>query len=355
MKKNWWKILGVLLLVYVLVFSLIVPLSPGIDSIYPKSLKTGDNTIKLSGYNTSFLSDKGSLSIFVEYGTGDSIKTIACSNDVTIIDNHQISFNLKIPESVPSSSLNLRVSSTQYNLFANDIVKAFNTDIEKKDDYNSCSIPAYKYEKELSFPNRLQLNETIRNLMFHVPMWFTMMLLLLISFVYSIRYLRGFNIKNDIIANQAVNAGLIFAFLGIITGAIWAKFSWSEHTELFSFSGWWANDAKLNGAAISTLIYIAYRILRNSLEDEHQKAKISAVYNIFAFVLMLVFIMVLPRVVDSLHPGNGGNPAFSKYDLDSALRMVFYPAVIGWFLIGCWILSIKIRLNIVENKLLDQD
>jgi heme exporter protein C len=52
-----------------------------------------------------------------------------------------------------------------------------------------------------------------------------------------------------------------------------------------------------------------------------------------------------------MHPGNGGNPAFSKYDLDSTLRMFFYPAVIGWILLGFWILSILIRLKLVQQKL----
>ena len=181
-------------------------------------------------------------------------------------------------------------------------------------------------------------------------MWFTMMILLLISVISSIKYLNGFNLKHDLVANQAVNIGLLFAALGLITGAIWAKFTWNEVTDLFSLSGWWANDVKLNGAAISTLIYIAYRILRNSISDEHQKAKVSAVYNIFAFVMMVVFIMVLPRMYDSLHPGNGGNPAFSSYDLDSTLRAVFYPAVIGWILLGAWILQIKIRLEKLQNN-----
>jgi len=58
----------------------------------------------------------------------------------------------------------------------------------------------------------------------------------------------------------------------------------------------------------------------------------------------------LPRMVDSLHPGNGGNPAFSKYDLDSDIRLVFYPAVIGWVLLGFWIASLATRIGILKYK-----
>ena len=62
---------------------------------------------------------------------------------------------------------------------------------------------------------------------------------------------------------------------------------------------------------------------------------------------MIPLIFILPRMVDSLHPGNGGNPAFSNYDLDSRMRLVFYPAVIGWILLGFWISSLLIRVQLI--------
>ncbi len=183
------------------------------------------------------------------------------------------------------------------------------------------------------------LNETIRNLYFHVTMWFAMMILMTVSLVYSIRHLSAFKLENDIVASEAANIGLLFGFLGLFTGMIWAKFTWGT---------WWVADPKLNGAAITILIYLAYIILRNSMDDEQKRAKVSAVYNIFAFVMLVVFLMILPRMTDSLHPGNGGNPAFSNYDLDNKMRLVFYPAVIGWTLLGIWILSLKVRIRKIK-------
>jgi hypothetical protein len=81
------------------------------------------------------------------------------------------------------------------------------------------------------------------------------------------------------------------------------------------------------------LSYLAYLVLRNSMEDEQKRASISAIYGIFAFVIMIVFIGILPRMTDSLHPGKGGNPGFNTYDLDNQMRMVFYPAVLAWILL----------------------
>ena len=67
------------------------------------------------------------------------------------------------------------------------------------------------------------LHETIRNLFFHVTMWFSMMLLLGISLVNGIRYLGKSEMRFDIIAEESARVGILFGILGLITGSIWAK------------------------------------------------------------------------------------------------------------------------------------
>jgi len=190
-------------------------------------------------------------------------------------------------------------------------------------------------------PARFILNETIRNLYFHVPMWFTMILLFSFAFYYALKYLRTNNLEYDIYASEFVKVGILFSVFGMLTGMEWAKYTWGEA---------WSNDPKQLATAICMLTYFAYLILRGGIKDEEKRAKISAVYNVFAFALMIPLLFVLPRMVDSLHPGNGGNPAFSKYDLDNRMRMVFYPAVIGWFLLGLWITSLKVRMGLITYK-----
>ena len=185
------------------------------------------------------------------------------------------------------------------------------------------------------------LNETIRNVYFHVPMWFTMLTLYLISVIYSIKYLNSGDAKHDIMAVEAVNTGIMFCFLGLLTGMQWANITWGEP---------WPNDPKLNGSAIATLMYLAYLVLRNALEEEQKRAKISAVYNIFAFPIMVVLLYILPKLTDSLHPGSGGNSTFGDLDMDNYMRPVFYTAVIGWILTGSWICTLRYRLRILINK-----
>jgi heme exporter protein C len=193
----------------------------------------------------------------------------------------------------------------------------------------------------LGVPHLNILNETIRNLYFHVPMWFAMIVLFSISVVYSIISLSSKKEIDDIRAVEAVNAGIIFGILGLVTGAVWAKFTWGQ---------FWSFDPKQNFAAISILLYFAYLVLRNAIDEEQKRAKIAAIYNIFAFPMMVVLLFVLPRLQSSLHPGNGGNPGFNSYDLDSRMRMVFYPACLGWILIGYWIYTIRFRTRVLENK-----
>ena len=190
-------------------------------------------------------------------------------------------------------------------------------------------------------PELAILNETIRNLFFHVPMWFAMIAMYTVSVFYSIKYLKNGDEKSDLIAVEAVNTGIIFCGLGLLSGMLWAQYTWGY---------FWPNDPKLNGSAITTLMYLAYIVLRNSFEDSQKRAKLSAVYNVFAFPIMIVLLFTLPRMTDSLHPGNGGNKGFAVYDLDNVMRAVFYPTVIAWILVSTWIMTLRFRIRVLENS-----
>jgi heme exporter protein C len=193
----------------------------------------------------------------------------------------------------------------------------------------------------LPVPRLPILHETIRNLYFHVPMWFGMLAVMVISVVFSIQFLRTGKEEYDLASVECVNTGLMFYVLGLITGMMWARFTWGA---------FWSGDPKQNSAAIAFLLYCAYLVLRNSIDEEQKRAKISAIYNIFAFPIMVVLLLVLPRMTDSLHPGNGGNPAFGKYDLDDNMRLVFYPAMAGWSIFAVWIATIRYRMRLIEHK-----
>jgi heme exporter protein C len=196
----------------------------------------------------------------------------------------------------------------------------------------------------IKVPHVGNLYGSIRNFFFHVPMWFGMMILFVISVVYAIKYLLNPTIDFDIYSKEYAKMGTVFGVLGLVTGAIWANYTWGEA---------WSNDPKQLLAAIALLIYAAYFILRNSLTDMDKRARIGAVYNVFAFAMLFPTLWIIPRMVESLHPGGegvDGNPGMSGKDLDATMRIVFWPGVVGWTLLGIWITTLKIRFEQFREK-----
>jgi len=185
------------------------------------------------------------------------------------------------------------------------------------------------------------LRESIRNLFFHVPMWYIMLTCFLTSVIYGIIFLRTNNQKYDLISSEFVQTGLWFGFLGLITGMEWASIQWGAP---------WSNDPKQKGAAFTLLVYVAYSVLRDSIKENDKKARLSAIYNIFAFAILIPAIYILPAHSDSLHPGAKNEGAFDTLKhTDSLLKFVSLPAFVGWILLGFWVTNIKIRIKKIQH------
>ncbi len=337
MMKNWWKFLAVILLTYVTLFSLLTPLVPGGLSVNINEIKKGENNIEFTGYNTHFNAEQAHLRCFISVGQQ------WIEGKVTNIESDaKFRFSVNLPDTLPSTQVAFYAyTPTDGSIYVSSAVGfsdiVINSNIKLPELKNKVSNEEHQ---RWGFPFQPILFETIRNLMFHVPMWFTMFFLMGISLVASFKVLSG-KWEQDVIAVSSAKVGLVFCVLGLITGSIWARFTWGT---------WWTRDPQLNGAMIVFIVYAAYVLLRNSIEDENKRARLSAVFNVFAFILMILLLMVMPRMVDtSLHPGKSGNPAFSKYDLDSSLRAVFYPAVIGWAMLGYWIYTIQKKLETLKQ------
>lgn len=185
------------------------------------------------------------------------------------------------------------------------------------------------------------LEQTARNLFFHVPMWTAMFAMFLISFWYSIKYLNDSEMDADIKASAAASVGMAFGICGLLTGSLWARFTWGS---------WWTfAEPKMNLAALAMMIYVAYFVLRSAFDDDDKRAKLSAVYNIFAVTTIPFLLYVVPRQLTSLHPGADGNPAFSEITA-AELRYILYPAMLGFIALGFWIYEIIYRYKTVQYK-----
>jgi len=184
------------------------------------------------------------------------------------------------------------------------------------------------------------LEQTARNLFLHVPMWFTMMIAFTMAFYFSIRYLNSEEMKWDRKAETATAVGLIFGICGLLTGSLWARFTWGT---------WWTfAEPRMNLSALAMMIFVAYFVLRTAFNDPEKRAKISAVYNIFGVTTIPFPLYIIPRQLPSLHPGADGNPAFSDMTAPE-LRIIFYPAVIGFIGLSIWMMDIINRYKRINE------
>lgn len=191
----------------------------------------------------------------------------------------------------------------------------------------------------ISIPDIPILHETSRNLFFHVPMWFTMTVAFGVGLVFSIRYLVNSKLRMDAMAESATMIGILFGVCGLLTGSLWARFTWGT---------WWTfAEPKMNLSAMAMMIYVAYFILRAAFDDPEKRAKVAAVYNVFAATTVPFLLYVIPRQLPSLHPGADGNPAFSDLTVPE-LRLVFYPAVIGFIGLAAWIIQLRYRYRMLD-------
>lgn len=348
-KKHWWKALGVLLMIYAIIAGLLVPLKPGITLVTPTSGNTGEVlTIEVHGYNTHFDEAADTMQAWLKL---DTVHNLAASK-IDVVSPTLAKVTFAVPDYLPSDlrhqdfSLVIDNAKDGYAVRPNAVIIAQDSIDPQQGlaQWPHAQLTGLHETSGMSFPFRPILDETIRNTYFHVSLWFALLILLLAAVVYSIKYLGSTNIKNDYWASSLTSVGLLLGVLGLITGAIWAEYTWGA---------FWSWDIKQYTTLIALLIYAAYFVLRSSFPDETQRARVSAVYSIFAYVALIILLYVLPRLTDSLHPGNGGNPALGSDDLDNTMRMVFYPSIIGLTLVSCWISSLIYRAKMVEEKLWD--
>lgn len=344
MKHWWWKALGVMLLAYSIYFGLSTPLKPAIAGVNAggKVRTVSGETVLVSviGYNTDFRA-----------GTGVLLKRGPLAyraRQVRVVSPTKLEaeFRLLLGEKEANSLVfNLITFDSHHGFMEFDAalaVERASADTLESSAETGDLFAGFKIREEtggtgLRFPYRNVLEETVRNLLLHVPQWFSMILLLLIAAIYSGLYLNRGRLIYDAAAKAFTMAGLLAGTLGTLTGSVWARATWNA---------WWTNDPKLNGVAVGMAMYLAYVILRASVDDRYNRARLAAVYNLFVFPVFIALIVVMPKLsAVSLHPGSGDSVNFSQYDMDNTLRMFFYPAVVGWTLLYAWMAQLQIRLD----------
>lgn len=193
----------------------------------------------------------------------------------------------------------------------------------------------------LYMPATQGLGETGRIIVYHVPMAWIAVLAYLMAMVNAVNYLRKKDLRFDRQAQINAQIGTVFCILATVTGAIWSRAAW----------GWYWNwDPRQTSIAVLLMIYAAYFVLRSAIPDLDQRARLSAVYAILAFLTVPYLVFIVPRIYFSLHPDLINIPE-RTFDMDRRMLVVFLSSLVGFSGLYGWIYQIQKR---AENLLYKQ-
>ena len=163
------------------------------------------------------------------------------------------------------------------------------------------------------------------------------------AMIAGIAYLRTGSRKWDIVGLSAVEISLVFFLVAIVMGSIWARPIWNA---------WWTWDPRLTTATIVELVYAAYLLLRNGIEDPDRRARFGAVYAILGFVSVpLTFLSI--RIFRTIHPvviGSSDPGATGSFDMTPKMLQTFLFGLFTFSAIFVTLLWHRIRLGKLADK-----
>ena len=119
----------------------------------------------------------------------------------------------------------------------------------------------------------------------------------LLSVVGSVVNLVKRDLDWDRVAQAAIEVGLVFGLGTVVTGMFWAKPTWNTY---------WTWDPRLTTSTITVLVYIAYLLFRNGVDNRRTRARFGSIYAILAF-LSVPLTFFSARFFRSIHPVVFGN------------------------------------------------
>jgi heme exporter protein C len=187
-------------------------------------------------------------------------------------------------------------------------------------------------------PEEREMGEVQRIFYFHVPSAWVSFLAFLVTLVAGIAYLRTGKQEWDMMSYVSVEIGLVFTIMTIISGSIWARPVWNT---------WWTWDPRLTTYTILALIYVAYLMLRQGLEDPERRARFAAVYGIVGFISVPITFFSI-RWWRTIHPvviGNSSDAAKGTFAMTSPMKVTFFFALFAFTVLYFCFLANRLRLE----------
>jgi len=192
-------------------------------------------------------------------------------------------------------------------------------------------------------PTEAVMGQVQRVFYFHVGTAWVGLLGFIIAAIAGITYLVTKNMAWDRFEVAAVEVSTVFFFITIVLGSIWARPAWNT---------WWTWDPRLTTAAITELIYIAYFMLRQGIEDPERRARFGAVYTLLGGISAPITFMVI-RLFRTIHPvvvGNQSAAAQGGFSMTSDMKVAFFFGLFAFTVIFIDLLWHRIRLGGLEDR-----
>jgi heme exporter protein C len=202
------------------------------------------------------------------------------------------------------------------------------------------------YAALIQAPDAINVDPSIRPaqriIYFHVPSAWSSMLAFFVAFVASILYLITKHIRWDIWARAASELGIAFTVAAVISGSLWAKPAWNTY---------WTWDPRLTTYTIVLLLYIAYFMLRGAIDEPSRRARMAAVYGIFAFLSVPLTFMSI-RWWNTIHPVIVDAPdSTNKFGLGPNMMQAFMITNMAFIILFVALLANRISLGWAEERM----
>jgi len=192
-------------------------------------------------------------------------------------------------------------------------------------------------------PTEVVMGDVQRVFYFHIGTAWTALLGFILAAVFSVVYLVRKDLKWDRLQVAAVEVSLVFFFITIVLGSIWARPAWNT---------WWTWDPRLTTAAITELIYIAYFMLRQGIDDPERRARFGAVYALVGGISAPITFFAI-RLFRTIHPvviGGSNVNAEGDFSMTADMRLAFFFALFTFTVIFIDLFWNRIRLGDLQEK-----
>nr|MBI2905535.1 cytochrome c biogenesis protein CcsA [Chloroflexota bacterium] len=186
-------------------------------------------------------------------------------------------------------------------------------------------------------PREAVMGEVQRIFYFHVPSAWVGGLAFFVTLVAGIAFLRTGDTKWDRVGFSSVEIGLTFSIMTLFSGMLWARPIWNS---------WWTWDPRLTTFTILLLLYFAYLMLRQGIEDPGRRARFAAVYGIVAFVSVPITYFAI-QLARSIHPvlfGAANPNAKGDSSLTPAMLRTFFFCLFTFTVLYVTLLWHRLRL-----------